>query len=132
MNSHLDQERYDVSEKELGELAPEFTKSLYSEESKTISFYDAVLTKGMDFRRRATVPAGFSLTKNGSSGDTVETNRPDKKYNYFYPASNDQLFDPIKLYMTAEANYNTLMQGGTLPLSSGSGFNKQVRRKARR
>lgn len=118
MNSVLDQERYDVSGKELGEMVPAFTRDLYNDESKMVSFYDNQLTKGLSFRKKSNVPTDFSIFEEKKYGDTYQKGAPNQEFEYMFPNEN-QLFDPVQMYMTGEANYNKIMSGGSLRITPG-------------
>lgn len=116
MNSVLDQERYDVSGKELGELVPAFTHDLYNDESRSISFYDSMLVKGLNFRKKSNVPTDFTIFEEKQYGETYPSNMPNQSFQYEFPGEG-QMFDPVKMYMTGQANYDKIMSGGSLQVS---------------
>lgn len=116
LNNEIDREKFDVQAKELGELMPHFRNYLYSDEQRNITFYDKQISKGLNFRNRAFVPHTFSILKDKEYGETYNVNEPHQQYEFEYPEG-EQTFDPLKMYLTAEANYIKLMEGGTLPIS---------------
>lgn len=124
MNSVLDQERYDVSGKELGEIVPNFRNDLYNDESRSISFYDNMLTKGLSFRKKSNVPSDFTIFEEKNYGDTYAKGAPNQAYEYQFP-DEGQMFDPVKMYMTGQANYDKIMSGGSLQVSQRRPVMKQ-------
>lgn len=109
---------YDVPAKDLGLIVPAFQNYLYSQENKMVNFAEDELFRGLSFRKKSWVPKTMSFEKDKEYGETYNVNLPDQQYEFVPPESAEQMaFNPIKMYLTAQANYDVAARGGNLPIS---------------
>lgn len=126
LESYNDKEKHEVSAKDLGLIVPYYVNQLYSTENQMVTIMDREMTRGISFRKRAYVPGNLEIIKNKEYGDTYEVNLPDQKYQFEPPQSSGQMaFNPMKMYLTAEANYQVAAKGGNLPISSAPSYRRQ-------
>lgn len=109
---------YDVPAKDLGLVIPAYQGYLYSKEQKMVNFSESELFRGLSFRKKSWVPRTIPLEKDKEYGDTYNVNLPDQQYEFVPPDSaNEMSFNPLKMYLTAQANYEVAARGGNLPIS---------------
>jgi hypothetical protein len=118
INSTDKTKNYDVPAKDLGLIMPAYQSYLYSKENKMVNFAESEMFRGLSFRKKSWVPKSMSFDKDREYGDTYDVNLPEQKYEFVPPNSAEEMaFNPIKMYLTAQANYDVAARGGNLPIS---------------
>lgn len=118
INSTDRTKNYDVPAKDLGLIIPAYQNYLYNNESKMVNFAENEMFRGLSFRKKSWVPKTMSFEKEKEFGETYNVNLPDQQYEFVPPESSEQMaFNPIKMYLTAQANYDVAARGGNLPIS---------------